>query len=236
MNIAVQDRWDTKFLISADDIPALLAALENEYEVLEINGKRISDYTNLYLDTDDWQIFHQHRMGRLPRFKIRYRTYEHSGISFFEVKRKNQNGKTVKERWAVENTPSMQQNDFLLEAGFSREVSDRFKIKLKNKFQRIALANIAAGERITIDWNLQFENTENIFCPQQLAVVELKQPRQSVNGHLFRFMRNRNIVPVQFSKYCIGAVYLNKTLPSTFFTPALRQMHLLSPFNKPEIV
>ena len=57
--------------------------------------------TTLYFDTPDRQMYAEHQRGRKNRQKIRVRRYESSGVSFLEVKRKNNKGRTDKKRMEI---------------------------------------------------------------------------------------------------------------------------------------
>jgi hypothetical protein len=91
-------RVDRKYLLPADLLPALLAGLDEGFDVLQIDGRRVSRYTSTYFDSADLSCFREHRQGRRRRFKVRTRTYLDSGECWLEVKVKTAGGETCKER------------------------------------------------------------------------------------------------------------------------------------------
>ena len=100
--VRLQDRVDTKYVIPAAGIPALLEHLSSWYRVLEVEGVRGINYRTLYLDTPDLRSYLDHHNGRVLRSKVRFREYVDSGICFLEVKRKTGRGRTDKVRMPVD--------------------------------------------------------------------------------------------------------------------------------------
>lgn len=98
-------------------------------------------------------------------------------------------------------------------------------------YQRIALANEASAERLTLDLNLWYqgnENSEKLNFPD-FFIAELKQHKRSKHSPFFQLMSKTNNVPVAFSKYCIGCALLKKGLIKTNqFKPILKQIEKLS--------
>ena len=79
----------------------LLEKMQAFYKVLEVNGERIQTYRSLYFDTEDRKFYIDHHNSRVNRNKIRFREYVSSGLTFLEVKLKNNKGKTIKKRIKV---------------------------------------------------------------------------------------------------------------------------------------
>jgi len=94
-SVKLMNRTDTKFIFTTNELPKLLEELKNDYRLLDINGNKISRYESLYFDTEDFQLYHQHRCGKLNRYKVRFRKYVESELNYFEVKFKNNKGRTV---------------------------------------------------------------------------------------------------------------------------------------------
>ena len=97
-NVKLMSRSDTKFAFKFSKLPELLNQMMPFYKVLEINGKFIHDYKSLYFDTDDRKFYLDHHNGRVNRNKVRFREYVGSDLTFLEIKRKNNKGKTIKKR------------------------------------------------------------------------------------------------------------------------------------------
>ena len=102
-NVKLMSRSDTKFAFKFSKLPELLNQMMPFYKVLEINGKFIHDYKSLYFDTDDRKFYLDHHNGRVNRNKVRFREYVGSDLTFLEIKRKNNKGKTIKKRMKVDS-------------------------------------------------------------------------------------------------------------------------------------
>ena len=84
-NVKLLDRIDTKFTFRMEKLPLLLEEMKDDYRILEINGSRISRYETRYFDTEDFRLYLQHHNGKLNRYKIRFRKYVDSNITYFEI-------------------------------------------------------------------------------------------------------------------------------------------------------
>ena len=92
------DRMDTKYIFRFEQLSYVLNELNNEYFVLQTEGSNLSLYETVYYDTPDLALYLKHHNGRLNRFKVRKRYYVASKLGFFEIKFKNNKGRTVKKR------------------------------------------------------------------------------------------------------------------------------------------
>src|SRR5690348_11438069 len=61
--VALQNRTDTKYLLSGAQLARALSALAGQYRALEIGGVRLSAYETLYFDTPDFALYLQHHAG-----------------------------------------------------------------------------------------------------------------------------------------------------------------------------
>jgi len=91
-------RIDTKFLLTKGQFKEILVDLKKDFRVLEISGKRVFKYDNVYMDTKDYKFYNDHQNRVNPRTKIRTRLYADSNLAFFEYKHK-QDGVTQKFRY-----------------------------------------------------------------------------------------------------------------------------------------
>jgi hypothetical protein len=57
----LMSRTDTKFVFPQSQLPLLLKELQNDYQVLNVDGNRISRYESLYFDTPGFDLYHQHQ-------------------------------------------------------------------------------------------------------------------------------------------------------------------------------
>src|SRR3954447_15643846 len=93
---ALRRRVDCKYVVPRDELAAVVEEVGEEYDALEIEGRRSFDYESIYFDTPDLRCFDDHVEGRRPRFKIRTRLYRDSATCFLEVKVKTGDEETVK--------------------------------------------------------------------------------------------------------------------------------------------
>jgi hypothetical protein len=100
---------------------------------------------------------------------------------------------------------------------------------LQNRFHRITLVNKAKTERLTIDFDVCFDNFETGEHSEtgDLVIVELKR-----DGNVFSpvkaLLRELRIKPSGFSKYCIGTVLTNKRLKQNNFKPKITRLRKLT--------
>jgi len=228
--VRLMNRTDTKFVLRADDLTGLLAALRVDYRCLDLDGQRLCGYETLYFDTPDLHLYHEHRTGRLNRYKIRQRRYVDSGRTFTEVKRKTNKGRTVKTR--IEQ-PDGVRPDF-------DEESRRFlgqhtpfdpaalRPILWVRYTRLTLVNHATAERLTFDFDLDFHNGTQRLSYPQIVVAEVKQ--DALQASPFRALMKRNLLREgALSKYCLGLISLDHTLPRNRFKTKFRRLQTLLP-------
>ena len=92
--VALLNRTDTRYLLTTSRLGPLLEALAGEYLVLEIEGTRLHHYQTLYFDPSDFALFRRHHAGAAVRHKVSGRAYLDTGLSFLEVKAKDNRGRT----------------------------------------------------------------------------------------------------------------------------------------------
>ena len=82
---ALLRRTDTKFLLPRRRLGDLLAQLPHWYSLVRVEGQACAHYMTQYFDTPEFAFFHDHRRGRKPRRKVRYRHYMDRRLSYLEV-------------------------------------------------------------------------------------------------------------------------------------------------------
>jgi hypothetical protein len=201
------DRVDTKFLLQRSLIPLVLRELKAFCKVLKVGERRLSTYYNTYFDDSQLSFYHQHHRGKLNRHKIRYRKYGQHGQSFLEVKFKSNTNRTLKTR--VELSPEQLNRhylapDFLREQGVNKVES--LRATQYCNYTRIAMASEDTAERLTIDFDLQFQNlpSSQVISLPDLAIVELKQAKLARHSFLYQVLKSFQMRPDSFSKYCLG--------------------------------
>jgi hypothetical protein len=228
-NAVLMSRVDSKFVLPVALVADLLANMDREYTVLEINGLRSFNYVTTYYDTPEFTHYLAHHNGRLNRFKIRKRSYLDSGTSFLEVKFKDNRSRTTKTRMSLDSQRFELGNK---ERGFLRSCGvpepENLEPVQTGGYRRVALANEARGERLTIDFNLSFEDERSGIrhALGPWAIVELKQDVMRRNSVFFSWARKQGIRELSFSKYCMGVYFTGvQSLKRNNFHPIARRLH-----------
>ena len=239
-SVKLMNRIDTKYAVPWSVLPAILEAAQPDYYVQEIDGKRIATYDTIYYDTADLDMYIRHHDRQLVRQKIRVRQYVDSQLTFLEIKRKNNKGRTNKKRivvpgFAIEgDTVSVlrhkkREDEPITVARFidtkSRYRWESISPHLWTKFHRITLVNKAKSERLTIDMDLVWENvvsSERKTYPE-LVIVELKRDG-NVPSLMTGIMLSQRIHPFKISKYCIGTALTSPGLKQNRFKKKIRSI------------
>ncbi len=220
-NVRLLDRTDTKFVFRIEQLPFFLEQISNDYRVLEVTSARISRYETLYFDTEDFQLYLKHQNGKLNRYKIRFRKYVESGLNFFEIKFKNNKGRTIKER--------IRRNDieYNLEGEIRHLINEKTPLdprllipRLWVNYSRITLVNKISRERLTIDINLNFKNNASNKNFNSIVIAEIKQEKSSPSPFL-KIMKQHHIREGSISKYCLGVISLYERVKKNNFKSRL---------------
>jgi hypothetical protein len=204
-DVTLLNRVDTKYMLGVSQLEGLLPQLLAHYQILEIGGLRLNHYQTLYFDTPDFMLYQQHHNGLTPRYKVRARKYVESDLTFFEVKHKTNQKRTIKSRLQIPDF--IQQIDAPIGhfvGNYTPLTPQQLEPKLWNHYQRLTLVSKSPAERVTIDLNLAFEWEERAYCLPQLAVIEVKTNAFSRHSKIIQLMRQSGIYPTSFSKYCAG--------------------------------
>jgi hypothetical protein len=221
----LMNRTDTKFVFPQLQLPLFLKELKHDYQVLDVEGNRISRYESLYFDTPDFDLYHQHQRGKLNRHKIRYRKYVESDLNFFEIKLKNNKSRTIKDRVVLERIQSViidKAEELLSET--TRLRAQELEPKFWVNFSRITLVNMHCAERTTFDLDLNFHRNGTQNYVENLVIAEVKQES---NGHspFIRLMKKHHVRPGSLSKYCFGVISLFKDMKQNNFKRNLRKIN-----------
>jgi len=137
-------RINKKYLITETQLATVLKDLKWEFNVLEIAGKRIFSYDNVYMDTSDYLFYNQHENKENARTKIRTRLYADSDLTFFEIKQK-EDGVQKKFRYQFP----------LEEHGTMTKEAPTISPSIKTTYNRLTLVSKTGEERLTIDFNIR---------------------------------------------------------------------------------
>lgn len=223
--VKLMDRFDKKFIFTIDKLQKVLSAVSRHYRVLEINDNRIMSYTSMYYDTFGFSMYNDHHNQKLNRFKIRKREYLDSGVVFLEIKFKTNKGRTRKKRIEIDNR---HQAFCKREKKFIKKITPyRPKVlypTLNNNFNRITLVNKNSPERVTLDLNLSYTMADKSSEVPSLCVAEIKQSRSSGLSQIEWVFRENHILPMNFSKYCMGLVMINPGIKYNRFKQKFLQL------------
>ena len=215
--VKLMNRTDTKFAFKADKLPLLIQKMLPFYRVLSIDGELVHDYKSLYFDTEDRKFYLDHHNRRVNRNKIRFREYVGSGLTFLEIKLKNNKGKTIKKRIkvdAISDTLTDKQKIYI-----EKNIGSNIDVDAKQwiNFSRITFVHKIKKERLTIDINLTFGNKEKSGDLKQIVIAEVKQERMSRSSDFIKIAKELHILPIRISKYCMSALELNPNLKKNRF-------------------
>ena len=227
-DVKLLDRTEVKYFFSAQKLPAILRQIMPFYRVLDINGTKLNSYETLYFDTHDFSMYLTHQAGRSNRYKVRFRKYVDSKLSFFEIKFKNNKGRTVKERIKqpdIVTSIAGKAGDFLAEK--TPFTSSMLVPKVWNNYCRVTLVNRFSKERLTIDVNLAYRDTIQSIDVPNLAIAELKQEKSTASPFM-KVMKDMGLKQGSISKYCYGVIYLNEGIKKNNFKPNLLTIKKIS--------
>jgi hypothetical protein len=219
--VKLMDRTDVKFNFNIHHLPELLHSVRDHYRVLEVSGTRMSRYETLYYDTPEYDLYKVHHNGKPGRFKIRVRKYVESDLNFFEVKHKNNKGRTIKSRVKKKIAGNeISGNASALLSEKTGMQSSGLEPKLWVNYTRITLVNRFEAERLTIDLDLQVINDESSFSFDGLVIVEAKMSKLQ-NTPFVKLLKDRHIRQGGVSKYCMAVSKLVPGVKSNNFKPKL---------------
>jgi hypothetical protein len=231
--VKLMNRVDTKFAFSFSQLESILTAIKDSYKILEIEGTRMPFYESLYYDDEDFKFYNDHYIGKVDRFKVRFRKYVESNLSFLEVKHKIK-GRTKKSRiTAKEIGQSLTEDQQLfLEKILNSDIE--LVPKLWNSFHRITLVNNDIKERLTLDFDLTFKWDDQEVKLDNLVIAELKQEVVNRNSPFYAHMKKMVIRPYRLSKYCLGTleVYGTGNMKYNRFKEKLRKLRNINDKNR----
>jgi hypothetical protein len=221
--VKLMDRVDVKYLIPLSLLPPLLKEAKEHYRVVEINNERICTYETQYFDVEEQlSLYRAHHAGILNRYKVRSRHYVGSNLQFFEVKFKNNKGRTQKKRIRTNTfanpTLAAQEGDFL--TTISPLNPSELVGVLWVIYKRITLVSNYNLERLTLDLSLTFRQGENQKAFPQLVIAEVKQEKMG-SSNFVDLMKKHHIQQGAISKYCFGIISLYEHVKHNKFKPHL---------------
>jgi hypothetical protein len=226
---ALLTRIDRKYVLPRAAAENLLAGMDPQTRVLEIDGARRFSYESVYFDTPELLSFHMAAQPRRRRFKLRTRSYLDTGSAFLEIKTRGARGATVKERGAYDpadaaglTATARAEVATALEAiGVAGERADHLEATLVTRYRRATLLAPDGVGRATVDTDLEWAAPDGIgFALPELAIVETKSGAAA--SVVDRALWRAGVRPATVSKYATGLAALHPRLPRNRWARLLR--------------
>lgn len=226
--VKLMDRRDVKFTLKSSQLPAILERLKAHYHVLEIESKRLATYNTLYYDTPEMAMYLRHHNGALNRYKIRFRTYVDSSLSFLEIKYKNNKGRTIKDR--IKMKAGSQLGDARSAAFIAQKSpysAEELVPVLWVNYKRITLVSHVFNERVTIDLDLEFHNNNRVVKMHDLVITEVKQSGRTRTPAMQVFKAFK-VKEGSISKYCLAVATVCSGIKKNNFKEKLNYLNKLT--------
>jgi len=212
------DRMDSKSVFAARLLPEFLERLLPFYFILEQGGKRTFQYESLYFDTARLQLFLDHHRGLGNRQKLRYRRYADSNVSFFEIKMKNNCGRSHKIRIPVASVeralPPAIQEAIRIHTELEPEA---LQPALSISLNRITLLHREGLEKVTFDSDIRFEINGSSKTMDGVVIAEVKQIKFNPESDFLKVQHRLGVRTSSVSKYCLGISLLNQNVKANRF-------------------
>ncbi|MCW5716043.1 MAG: polyphosphate polymerase domain-containing protein [Bauldia sp.] len=222
----LHERTDQKYVVPASALDAALAELADDFDVLDIDGRRSFSYDSVYFDGPGLPSFVHHRQGRRLRFKVRIRNYVDAGAAFLEVKLKGKRRATVKRRLALGPSGELDASGVAFIEGvyaalYARDFDTALAPSVRVRYHRTTLVARRGGERITVDRDVAFEgDAGQIAIDGGVAIVETKSHGgRGLADQVLRRLQQRPVA--HCSKYCVGVSALGIADRDGPFRPAM---------------
>jgi hypothetical protein len=225
-SVSLMNRVDKKYILSFQDLVQIIPLIQPDYKILTINEQKVFTYKTDYYDTPGLSMFTDHHNGKMNRFKIRHRKYIESNLEFLEIKFKNNKGKTLKKRIASPHFHSEPAHHLITElTPYNPVALDR---KITTFFNRFTLVDNRLTERVTIDFNILFTEDNQDIRLDKLAIIEIKQEKQTAESSMYYLLKEKTIRPCSLSKYCIGLTLMNHLPKSNIFKDTIRKINRIN--------
>jgi len=225
LKVSLMDRIDERYWFHYSQVAKLLEKAQPYYAVLDIDSKRLMEYKTTYFDTPENKMYLTHHNQKLNRYKIRRRSYLSTNTVFFEVKMKNNQLHTVKERIETQaDYPgiSKAEHDFLQTNTLFKNES--LMPTLNNRFYRISLMHKERKDRCTIDIKARFWNDYGRVWFDDLVILELKYLHKIRSSTMITLLKEMKIRQQGLSKYCMARAILEPRLKQNAFKERLRYL------------
>ncbi len=210
-------RIDRKYLLTTSQFLEMIWKLKNNFKVLEISGKKVFEYDNVYMDTNDYFFYKQHQNKLKSRTKVRTRYYVDSNLAYFEFKQKI-NWVTSKYRYdfPAEEHWFMTKGkkrffDWVWQSMYSGTKAPQISPSIKTNYKRITMVSLDWSERLTIDFNVKTTDLRKIWWNKEvdlknLIIIESKSlKKDSTASNIMKKFKIKKAKSC--SKYSLWVVY-----------------------------
>jgi hypothetical protein len=218
-------------MLDRERLGALLGALAGDYAVLPVGAGATAIYRNLYFDTPELRLFHDHRRGLRIRHKVRIRHYPDRSLTFLEIKTKRGEVLTDKQRREIEFARErLDPDDLAFLRAHAGELAGELAPAVRVDYRRIALFHPRLEERLTIDFALEVGRSSAAPGDARmelgaLAIVEVKRaPGGPPRTPAMRALAGLGVREGALSKYCAAMALLQPTVRHNRLRPALRAL------------
>ncbi len=225
-------RVESKYLIHEKDIGALLKDLKENFFVLEIDWHNLFSYDNVYMDTKEYDCYHDHHQKKYSRIKMRTRHYLESGLTYFEFKYKEW---SVLHKYRYDIQKHQHGHMDAASYEFVNDIYSSFYNKpfeklvfpsVKTSYQRCTFCSKTSAEKITIDFNLAFHQMrweQETYHVPNLVIVEYKsETKKSTTSQL---IEDHSVIPVSScTKYCLWNYFLWNVKERDRFQPTINKV------------
>jgi hypothetical protein len=207
-------RVDAKYVLPAELAERVLGSIAGDYLLTREPEHCLAEYRTICFDTPDLLCYHEARRGGDPRHKIRIRQYVDLGEAFFEVKTERASGQTIKNR-----LPQRFDDETLTSAAkrlmrTKTELPvDLFGPSAVIVCHRMTLVNQRSVERVTVDFNIDFDGARRGESLQGIVILEVKQLSLMRETPVMRALALHDVASTQASKYCTAIALRDAKLP-----------------------
>ena len=226
---SLMNRFDFKFLLTSTEATHLLNNLADQYDVISNHDQLVRQYETRYFDTAQRDAFFLHHKGKLPRYKIRTRTYLDTNDQFLEIKYKNNKDKT--EKFRIESAISEDLFKQSKVISFLNEYNinniGEFEESLLVRYNRISLKHKELNERVSFDFDIAFSNKHINTLLGDIVIVEVKQEKR-FKSEVLTFLKSIHKHTISMSKYCYGLLSSEPSLKHNNFNPLLKNIYKIN--------
>ena len=198
--IKLFNRVEKKYILTPSQLYDFYKYLSSDsFYIVKDNEQFLFDYHSTYYDTDDLDMYNDHKKDIHNRQKLRIRKYP-NGNRYLEIKTKS-DGITKKIRKKINS-----EDISILSNWISKNIHYNLSLnkKLDIDYKRITFISEDKKERITIDTEIKFYNyTTDSYGFIDDIIIEVKHEEDYPSLVEMYFIRNE-IQYKKFSKYYTG--------------------------------